>query len=677
MLQRTLFHLGEVSLPVYSTNTVIIGSGAAALNCAEHLYRFFQERGETRPEELLCIVTAGLGAGASNCSGSDKQTYYKLGVQGQTPDTPHDFALTLTQGGCTHGDLALIEGENSLREFYHLVEKGVPFPHNERGGFVGYKTDHDPRQRATSAGPWTSRFMVQKSLAQVRRFGIPILAPYEAIALLTAGEGEDRRCVGVLAVNHKDAEEEGFGLTLFNAENVVMATGGPGEMYAVSVYPRYQMGAHGICFEAGAIAHNLTESQFGLASLTPRWNLSGTYQQVIPRYYSTDADGGNPREFLNDYFPSMRALATAIFLKGYQWPFDPDRAADFGSSLIDILVEHERRDLGRRVWMDFTRNPMATGRLEPFSLSDLEPEARLYLERSGALQETPIQRLERMNPPSIDLYRNRGVDLSREPLEIAVCAQHNNGGFAVDRWWESNVPHLFVIGEQAGTHGVKRPGGSALNAGQVGGLRAAQRIAHAYGPHVPSASEFLSAIGDTVAGKLEAIRAGIRRAESAPRCAEEVQREIQQRMTDFGGVSRSLEGASRAVDAARRLLVEIRRDGLRIERRRHFLRQLRVEAMCVAHLGYLIAIRDLIARGSGSRGSHIVADPKGILPHPALGSEWRFGPENPALREEILEVWLGEDGEFHTRAVPVRPIPESEFWFENTWEAYRSGRVFE
>ncbi|HHX41804.1 MAG TPA: hypothetical protein GX715_17760, partial [Armatimonadetes bacterium] len=117
--------------------------------------------------------------------------------------------------------------------------------------------------------------------------------------------------------------------------------------------------------------------------------------------------------------------------------------------------------------------------------------------------------------------------------------------------------------------------------------------------------------------------------------------------------------------------------GLRIERRRHFLRQLRVEAMCVAHLGYLIAIRDLIARGSGSRGSHLVADPKGILPHPALGSEWRFGPENPALREEILEVWLGEDGEFHTRAVPVRPIPESEFWFENTWEAYRSGRVFE
>ena len=55
--------------------------------------------------------------------------------------------------------------------------------------------------------------------------------------------------------------------------------------------------------EAGAEAHNLTESQFGMASIRPRWNLSGTYQQVIPRYVSTDAGCGDAREFLNDAFP--------------------------------------------------------------------------------------------------------------------------------------------------------------------------------------------------------------------------------------------------------------------------------------------------------------------------------------------------------------------------------------
>ncbi len=675
MLQRTTFRLGDMEFPVYSVNTVIVGSGAAALNCAEHLYRFLQEQGEGHPEEQICIATAGLGAGASHCSGSDKQTYYKLGIQGRVPDSPHDFAVTLAQGGCMHGDIALIEGENSLREFYHLVENGVPFPHDERGGFVGYKTDHDPRQRATSAGPWTSRYMVQKSLAQVRRYGIPILNPYEAVALLTQGQGAGKRCVGLLAAHHRDAGGGNFGLVLFNAENVVMATGGPGDMYEISVYPHHQMGAHGACFEAGVVAHNLTESQFGLASLRPRWNLSGTYQQVIPRYFSTDSDGGNPREFLNAFLPSMRALATDVFLKGYQWPFDPDKIEGCRSSIIDVLVEHEMRDNGRRVWMDFTRNPVATDGLGAFSLDDLEPEARDYLVRSGALQETPIRRLERMNPASIALYRERGVDLWREPLEVAVCSQHNNGGFAVDKWWESSVPHLFVIGEQAGTHGVKRPGGSALNSGQVGGLRAAQRIAHT-APGVPNLQAFLDIAAPQLARRVDRIAAGLRRGESARRRPEEVQREIQARMTNFAGMRRSAEGVAAALDAGRRLYAEVRREGMRQESRRDYLKALRVEAMCLTHLGYLTAIKELIAREGGSRGSHLVLNPTGTEAHPALGSAWGFLPENPALRAEVLQVWLGEEGEFHTRAVPVRPFPESEFWFENTWEDYRSGKVF-
>ena len=46
--------------------------------------------------------------------------------------------------------------------------------------------------------------------------------------------------------------------------------------------------------------------------------------------------------------------------------------------------------------------------------------------------------------------------------------KHNNGGAAVNAWWESCVEGLFVVGEAAGTHGVYRPGGSALNAGQAG-----------------------------------------------------------------------------------------------------------------------------------------------------------------------------------------------------------------
>ena len=62
-----------------------------------------------------------------------------------------DMAKTLFDGGLMHGDIALTEAALSAKCFYKLVEAGVPFPHNRYGEYIGYKTDHDPSKRATSA----------------------------------------------------------------------------------------------------------------------------------------------------------------------------------------------------------------------------------------------------------------------------------------------------------------------------------------------------------------------------------------------------------------------------------------------------------------------------------------------------------------------------------------------
>jgi hypothetical protein len=149
---------------VISLNTVIVGSGAAGLNCAVQLDRLGCKD--------LAIITERLGGGTSNNTGSDKQTYYKLSVTGGA-DSPRDMAASLFDGGAMHGDLALVEATLSAQSFYHLVSLGVPFPHDRYGGFVGYKTDHDPRQRATSAGPKTSMLMFRSLLAEVERRGLP------------------------------------------------------------------------------------------------------------------------------------------------------------------------------------------------------------------------------------------------------------------------------------------------------------------------------------------------------------------------------------------------------------------------------------------------------------------------------------------------------------------------
>ncbi len=671
MSDKSIMEFDGHHIPVVTVNTVIVGTGAAGLNCACRLFREMEETGVANPAEQIAVVTRGLGLGTSNNSGSDKQTYYKMGTSGKEPDLAADFAQTLTAGGCTHADVALAEGVNSLRGFYRLADLGVPFPHNADGGFVGYKTDHDPRRRGTSAGPWTSRFMVRKLLVELNRYGIQVYDRYHMLAVIRDADGA---ACGVLCVDLSGQGEANHGLVVFNCRNVVAAGGGPGELYEISVYPIGQMGPYAALFDAGAQAHNLTESQFGLASVAPRWNLSGTYQQVIPRYYSTDADGGDEREFLNPWFESMSVLATDVFLKGYQWPFDHDKVAEFGSSLVDILVQNEMINKGRRVFMDFRENPRATDGLEPFSLDSLGPEALEYLQKSGAIQATPIERLSHMNPPSIDLYTQMGVDLWTEPLEIGICSQHCNGGFAVDVWWESTTPRLFVVGELAGTHGVKRPGGSALNSGQVGSLRAAQRIAHVY-HHAPiDAAAFektATEVVDRFIAEIDRMKAP---GDAAVACGT-VKTDIQHRMSEFAGMVRSKAGVTDALAAAKQQWERIRRDGLKTGG--DYIEAMEVRELALAQLGFLTAINALLQRGGGSRGSHLVTDPAGALPHEGLGEEWKFIPENLDLRNEILAVAYDvATDEFTTTLNTPRSVAETDDWFENTWAEYRKATVF-
>jgi len=70
---------------------------------------------------------------------------------------------------------------------------------------------------------------------------------------------------------------------------------------------------------------------------------------VLPRYVSID-ENGREEEFLNEYFPDPSTMLNAVFLKGYQWPFDPRKIEDYGSSLIDILVYYENINKKRRVF---------------------------------------------------------------------------------------------------------------------------------------------------------------------------------------------------------------------------------------------------------------------------------------------------------------------------------------
>ncbi len=612
-------------------NTLVIGSGASGLAAALRL--------KSLGVNDFVLLSEGLKRGTSINTGSDKQTYYKLGIYGSEPDSPALLAQTLFDGGSMHGDIALVEAALSVRCFMNLANLGVPFPYDEFGQYVGYKTDHDPKRRATSCGPYTSREMCLALIKAVRTAEVEIAENRNVAELISV----DGRAAGAVVWNRDTKEWEAY-----LAENTVFATGGPGGLYASSVYPAGHMGGIGLALKIGATAQGLPESQFGLASTRFRWNVSGTYMQVLPRFVSTAADGvSDEREFLLDHYTDPNAMNSMIFLKGYQWPFDVRKVPD-GSSVIDLLVHEETVGKGRRVFLDFRTN---TAGLDYIALSS---EAREYLEKSDACFGTPIERLAKMNPGAIELYADHNIDIRRDMLEIAVCSQHNNGGLAGNIWYEStNVPHLFPIGEVNGSHGVTRPGGSALNAGQVGGLRAAEFIA----------ARYQGGTLDMAKAKAEAerLRDDLTRRLSGQRDWRSDRRELQERMTAFAGHLRHKDKLDEAADAARKLLDTICSEGYPQEDADHGITNFH---LAFSSWIYLEAISFQAASGVGSRGSAAVLDE-----HDAVI------PENPKFRERVLESTVTSGG-LSLRWEPRRPLPEVDGWFETVWAEYRNGTVY-
>ena len=655
-MERDKLFIGEYELDYYNINTLVIGSGAASLNAAISLHQMRQED--------IIIATAQWGGGTSNNAGSDKQTYYKLSLAGDNPDSPIEMAKDLFKGKCMHGDIAVCEAQGSVAGFMNLVRLGVSFPQNRYGAWVGYKTDHDTRARASSAGPYTSQKMFEALAAEVKKRKIKILDRLQVIAILTSSEEGISKVTGALAINLKEKDPRNA-FVIFNSVNVILGTGGPGGIYESSVYPLSQSGSSGMAYEAGATGQNLTESQFGIASVKSRWNLSGSYQQVIPRYYSTDINGLDEREFLNEVFPDIKTLTRAIFLKGYQWPFDPVKIADYGSSLIDLLVYRETTFKNRKVFLDFSQNPTGPGK-QKFSNDLLDPEVYNYLKSSGALGETPFKRLDAMNRPAIDHYLHHKIDISTEPLEISVCAQHNNGGLKGNIWWESDLKHLFPVGEANGSHGVCRPGGSSLNSGQVGSYRAALFISKHYNQKPAEKEMFLLKVKKQAEKRLDAASDWLISKEKNSNA--EILKKIKQRMSAFGGIIRNESQIEIAVTDAKAEL-NLLQTTLSATNVKELADAFLLMDLCLTHYLYLEAIKFYIEEGGRSRGSFLITDKQGYHPEGIPGEEWNFTicRYDREIENNILEIRY-KDKSIEKELVKVRPIPDQELWFEKVWK---------
>ncbi len=287
-----------------------------------------------------------------------------------------------------------------------------------------------------------------------------------------------------------------------------------------------------------------------------------------------------------------------------------------------------------------------------------------------------------MNRPAYEFYLNRnpGVDLETDMLEIAVCAQHNNGGLAVDAWWQSNLEGFFPVGEAAGSHGIYRPGGAALNSGQVGATRAAQFIAANRRRRTRRGRRrSRRRRGGSSGPPSDCSATRHARAATAPDTTDAMLRACTRLMSDRAAFVRTRDGVRTARDQVREWLDDYEAAVVADPTSRRSVNRLfLIRDILTSQYVYLEAMLDYLDHGGRSRGAVLYTDPEGHLPRTPDGSdidlpgEYRHLLDAGHLDSVVQETWWGGHDEPRFVWRPVREMPPSDDMFETVWREFRT-----
>jgi len=297
-----------------------------------------------------------------------------------------------------------------------------------------------------------------------------------------------------------------------------------------------------------------------------------------------------------------------------------------------------------------------------------------YLANNDALQDKPIDRLRRMNPLAIELYRMHKHDIATDPLPFNVNNQHMNGGVEVDSWAQSSLLGCYAIGEVAGTHGVTRPGGAALNAGQVFAMRCAQHIAAQASPGQDSG---MSGLQKQIAATINEIS----RAQSNEDGIDthDIEIQVQARMSDHAGYICRADDIPTALDEARALNRAIDSQGIRIDSESKVSAYFNWKHTALASEAVLTALSHYAGNGGGSRGARAMCSAQGTaIPsaHKADLETYRFVEEQDQDKNsKIILQYAGGDFDIHERELRGMEDPQTIF-FEKNWADYLSGNIY-
>ncbi len=337
-------------------------------------------------------------------------------------DSPDVHFIDTVKGGSFFGEQGLIRimVEDAGELILELERIGALWEREENGKTYALRVGGGHTFfRCTYLEDRTGREMLRALFGELKKRNVRVLPEVIVLKLLTNGE----RIVGAVGLDLENCET-----ILLRAKTVILACGGAGNLYLNTDNPTDITGdGFALALEAGATLMDMEFVQFFPLGLCFPPSLRGALAS-LPGYVHLRNNQGE--RFMKKYDPEQMDLSTR------------DRV----SPGILTEVKEGRGGPHGGVFADMTYHPPGF--------------------------------IARTLPALSEAYRKMGIDPERDYVEVAPTCHFFMGGGKVDEDWQSTVPGLFMVGENAaGIHGANRLGQNALADLLVSGRRAGQGAA--------------------------------------------------------------------------------------------------------------------------------------------------------------------------------------------------------
>jgi len=419
----------------HAFDVVVVGAGGAGLRAA------IESAAQGRRTAVICKSLLGKahtvmaeGGAAASLGNADPRDNWKV-----------HFRDTMKGGKYLNNwRMAQIHAQEAPDRIRELENWGAVFDRTKDGWINQRNFGGHTYPRLAHVGDRTGLEIIRTLQDKGVHSGLDVFMEYTVVKVFKSGG----KVTGVLAY-----ERENGNFHLFKCKAVVLATGGFGKAFQVTSNSwEYTGDGYALAYEAGADLQDMEFIQFHPTGMVWPPSVRGILVTEGVRGEGGILRNTKGERFMFRYVPDLfKGEFAETEEEAKRW-LDGDKNARRPPELLT-------RDVVARAIMAEVKSGRGT------------PRGGVYLDISWRDADYVKKKLPSMYHQFKELA---GVDITKEPMEVAATMHYTMGGIRVDAETQmTNVPGLFAAGEAAaGLHGANRLGGNSLTDLLVFGRRA-------------------------------------------------------------------------------------------------------------------------------------------------------------------------------------------------------------